>query len=116
MRPESDSARCPQARHANVLPSVGCEWRIIMSKPDKRASEPREIELKLEFDPADRDGIEAHPRLAAALPEKQTLISVYYDTNDHALQKAHVALRVRKRGDRYIQAIKGMDGAGSPFE
>ena len=98
MRPESDSARCPQARHANVLPSVGCEWRIIMSKPDKRASEPREIELKLEFDPADRDGIEAHPRLAAALPEKQTLISVYYDTNDHALQKAHVALRVRKCG------------------
>ena len=82
-----------------------------MSEPDNGVSEPREVELKLEFDPADRAGIEAHPRLAAALPEKQMLVSVYYDTDDRMLQKAQIALRVRKRGDRYVQAIKGMDGA-----
>lgn len=87
-----------------------------MSEPDSGASAPKEIELKLAFEPADRAGIEAHPRLAAALPERQMLISVYYDTEDRALRKAHVALRVRKKGDRYIQAIKGMNGAASLFE
>lgn len=87
-----------------------------MDEPGKGAREPREIELKLAFDPADRAGIEAHPRLAAALPERQTLISVYYDTDDRALKKAHVALRVRKKGDRYIQAIKGMNGSANLFD
>jgi triphosphatase len=80
------------------------------------AREPRELELKLEFDPADRGEIEAHPLLAAARPERQTLISVYYDTGDHALQKGRVALRVRKFGTRYTQAIKAMNGTAQLFE
>src|SRR5438034_10994518 len=82
----------------------------------KAEREPRELELKLEFDPADRGEIEAHPLLAATRPERQMLISVYYDTRDHALQKGRVALRVRKFGTRYVQAIKAMNGTAQLFE
>ena len=76
----------------------------------------REIEIKLEFDPADRAGIERHPRLAAARPEKETLVSVYFDTEDRALWKAKMALRVRKVGPRYVQTLKGADGAAELFD
>ncbi len=87
-----------------------------MTEAGGSASESREFELKLEFDPADRAEIEAHPLLAAANAEKQTLISVYFDTDDLALRKASVALRVRKIGTRYVQAIKGMDGSAQLFD
>ena len=66
----------------------------------------KEIELKLEFDPADVGRIEAHPALAASPPEKQALISIYYDTGDGALRRAGVYLRVRDNGTRYVQTIK----------
>ena len=65
-----------------------------MTEAGGSASESREFELKLEFDPADRAEIEAHPLLAAANAEKQTLISVYFDTDDLALRKASVATPV----------------------
>lgn len=87
-----------------------------MTEAGGSASEPREFELKLEFDPADRAGIEAHPLLAASHQEKETLISVYYDTSDLVLQKARVALRVRKKGAHYVQAIKAMNGTAQLFE
>ena len=66
----------------------------------------KEVELKLEFDPADASRIEAHPALAASPPEKQALISIYYDTGDGALRRAGVYLRVRDNGTRYVQTIK----------
>ncbi len=66
----------------------------------------KEIELKLEFDPADSDRIKAHPALVASPPEKQALISIYYDTDDSALRKADVYLRVRDNGMCYVQTIK----------
>ncbi|HWM31268.1 MAG TPA: CHAD domain-containing protein [Methyloceanibacter sp.] len=66
----------------------------------------KEVELKLEFDPADAGRIEAHPALAASPPEKQALISIYYDTGDGALRRAGVYLRVRDNGTRYVQTIK----------
>jgi triphosphatase len=87
-----------------------------MTGVGKAGSEPRELELKLEFDPADRGKIEAHPLLAATQPERQILISVYYDTGDLDLQKARVALRGRKLGTRYVQAIKAMNGTAQLFE
>ena len=80
------------------------------------AREAREVEIKLEFDPADRAAIESHPLLAAAHPEKETLISVYFDTKDRALWKAKCALRVRKAGSRYLQTLKGADGAAELFD
>lgn len=87
-----------------------------MAATASEASEAREVEIKLEFDPADRTEIESHPLLAAAHPEKETLTSVYFDTHDLALRKARMVLRVRKEGRRYVQAIKGLDGAGELFD
>ena len=66
----------------------------------------KEVELKLEFDPADAGRIEAHPAFAASPPENQALISIYYDTGDGALRRAGVYLRVRDNGTRYVQTIK----------
>ena len=66
----------------------------------------KEVELKLEFDPADGGRIEAHPAFAASPPENQALISIYYDTGDGALRRAGVYLRVRDNGTRYVQTIK----------
>lgn len=80
------------------------------------AQAAREFEIKLEFDSADRALIESHPLLRAAQPEKETLVSVYFDTHDLALRKAEMVLRVRKAGGRYVQAIKGMDGAAQLFD
>ena len=58
------------------------------SKPER---EPREFELKLEFDPADLAAIEAHPLLAGLRLDRQTLYSVYYDTPDLALYEARLS-------------------------
>lgn len=83
---------------------------------DTGAREPREIELKLELDPADLILIEAHPLLAAAEREPQTLSSVYFDTDDRTLQKAGVCLRVRDTGQGYVQTIKCMNGLAQLFD
>src|SRR5512136_2759709 len=83
------------------------------SKPER---EPREFEIKLEFDPADLAAIEAHPLLAGIRLDRQTLISVYYDTGDLALHKAHLCLRVRNTGKGYVQTIKSMDGMAELFD
>jgi inorganic triphosphatase YgiF len=87
-----------------------------MAAASSGASEAREVELKLEFDPADRTAIESHPLFAASHPEKQTLLSVYFDTKDRDLWKAKWALRVRKIGPRYLQTLKGADGAAELFD
>ncbi len=78
--------------------------------------EPREFELKLEFDPADVIALAAHPLLAASEREAQRLISVYFDTDDLALHKARLCLRLRDTGHGYVQTIKAMDGAAPLFD
>jgi len=78
--------------------------------------EPREFELKLEFDPADKAAIEAHPLLAARKRKEQRLVSIYFDTDDLVLQKARVCLRLRDTGHGYVQTIKAMDGTAQLFE
>jgi len=74
----------------------------------KSEHEPKEIELKLEFDPADEPRILSHPLLAGsdAGPQTRELISIYYDTGDAVLRRAGVFLRVRSTGDGYVQTIK----------
>jgi inorganic triphosphatase YgiF len=69
---------------------------------------PKEIELKLEFDPADAGRLLSHPMLEACkgAPDERELISIYYDTDDGALRKAGVFLRVRQTGGRFVQTIK----------
>jgi triphosphatase len=78
---------------------------------DESVQGAKEIELKLEFDPADATRIKSHPLLAAErvhLPEEQELISIYFDTPDLALSKAGVFLRVRESGGHYRQTVKVM--------
>jgi inorganic triphosphatase YgiF len=82
----------------------------------KAKPEPREFELKLEFDPADLAAIEAHPLLAGIRLDRQTLNSVYYDTDTLALHEARLCLRVRNTGKGYVQTIKGMDGMAELFD
>jgi triphosphatase len=82
------------------------------------AHQAKEIELKLEFDPADAPRIVSHPALKASLtpPEERDLISVYFDTADFALRKAGVYLRVRDTGTHYIQTIKSLKSEAAPME
>jgi inorganic triphosphatase YgiF len=72
------------------------------------ARQAKEIELKLEFDPADAARLASHPALQSGLApqEEQQLISTYFDTPDCALHKAGVYLRVREDGRRIVQTVK----------
>jgi triphosphatase len=76
----------------------------------------REIELKLEFDPADLARIRAHPLLAATASQHKTLRSTYYDTADLVLRKAGVSLRVRDTNGRFVQTIKSANGNAGLFD
>jgi inorganic triphosphatase YgiF len=68
----------------------------------------REIELKFACGPDDLAAV-----LAAAPPgddESRELISVYFDTADHALQKAGASLRVREQEGKRVQTLKRGEG------
>jgi inorganic triphosphatase YgiF len=80
------------------------------------SQDPRETELKLEFDPADLGRIRAHPLLAATDSKQKTLHSIYYDTADLVLHKAGVSLRVRDTGGRFVQTIKSANGNAGLFD
>lgn len=76
------------------------------------AAPNRETELKLAARPADLAKLRSAPALASATRAvTRPLESVYYDTPDQRLARRLVSLRVRKKGARYIQTIKG-----PPFE
>ena len=68
----------------------------------------KEIELKLEFDPADAARLASQPALQAdAAPQEQhQLISIYFDTRDCTLHRAGVYLRVRDNGRNFVQTVK----------
>jgi len=76
----------------------------------------REIELKLEFAPADLARIHAHPLLAATASQHETLRSTYYDTADLVLRKAGVSLRVRDTNGRFVQTIKSANSNAGLFD
>jgi inorganic triphosphatase YgiF len=72
----------------------------------------REIELKLEFDPADarrlRRCLSLQSRSSKAV--RQRLVSVYFDTADLRLRRSGLSLRVRRNGRTHTQTIKNDDG------
>jgi triphosphatase len=68
-----------------------------------------EIELKLEFDPANLALILSHPLLASD-GNREALHSVYYDTPDLVLRNAGVSLRLRDADGRFVQTIKSSNG------
>ncbi len=76
-----------------------------------------ETELKLWLEEGELARLQRHPALPGlrlAPPRTQTLVSVYYDTADHALAAAGVALRLRRVGRRWLQTIKRRgDGTAS---
>jgi triphosphatase len=90
---------------------------IVVAGESARGS--KEIELKLEFDPADAQRIKSDPLLEAESvgpPEAQHLVSVYFDTANLALSKAGVFLRVREVGGRYLQTVKAMESKADLIE
>src|SRR5207253_203396 len=78
---------------------------------------PKEIEIKLELAPASLPRLKKIPLIRAleAPAKRATEVSVYFDTDKHALRKKGLMLRVRRIGDRYIQTIKAT-GNGGLFE
>lgn len=75
-------------------------------------ADPQELELKLEFDPADRE------RLDTALPEiadgeTDRLVSTYFDTPAAELRAAGYSLRVRRQGRQRTQTVKAARGASA---
>jgi inorganic triphosphatase YgiF len=72
-----------------------------------------ETELKIALDAAAEAKLRRHPALAglrAAPRRTETLVSVYFDTADHALATARIALRLRKVGRRWVQTVKRGSG------
>lgn len=73
----------------------------------------KEIELKLAIPPQAGNTLRHHKVLEQAVSfDSKALQNIYFDTPDLALNKARVALRVRKAGERYIQTLK-TSGSGS---
>jgi len=70
-----------------------------------------EIELKLAVAAGDL------PKVRAALlgmagrprPSRTTLTTTYYDSDDDALRRRDLILRVRKKGRQFIQTVKDRD-------
>jgi inorganic triphosphatase YgiF len=77
----------------------------------------KELELKLQAPPECLDRFRSHPEfrdtLTRSSPE-QTLISVYFDSDDFYLRDHGINLRVRQVGDRHLQTIK-VSEPGAPY-
>ncbi|HYH37268.1 MAG TPA: CHAD domain-containing protein [Azospirillum sp.] len=73
----------------------------------------RETELKLAARPEDLPALRSAPALgAASRAATSALESVYYDTPDQRLARQLVSLRVRRKGKRFVQTLKGPPFAG----
>ncbi|MCL6269235.1 CYTH domain-containing protein [Sansalvadorimonas sp. 2012CJ34-2] len=65
-----------------------------------------EVELKLLLTPEDHQSVLVTPCLAGKEVDIQHLDNTYFDTPGFDLMKNRAALRIRKKGDRYIQTLK----------
>jgi len=75
---------------------------------DQAAAPKQEIELKLRVPPARLSALLAMPLLrSSAASHTLRLAATYYDTPDLHLWRHHIALRVRREGGRWVQAVKG---------
>jgi inorganic triphosphatase YgiF len=76
------------------------------------ATEPLEVELKLEIDPADAARVAGAPVLAGLTGEPQELLSTYFDTPDQDFRRKGYGLRIRRKGGKRIQTVKA-EGEGA---
>lgn len=83
-----------------------------LSPGSKTIADPLEVELKLEYDPADHVRLVAlEPLALPARTERQR--STYYDTPEHAIRRAGYTLRVRQAGGRRVQTVKAAGAASA---
>lgn len=69
----------------------------------------REIELKFRLDADRAKAVRARLAAVDGLQQpvkRQSLRTTYYDTTDHALAAAGIALRLRKAGRKWLQTVK----------
>ena len=77
---------------------------------------PLEVELKLALDAAAVPALLRHPALRPLRRGRTRtahVVSTYFDSPDFRLERADVALRVRRIGRRWIQTLKGPPQAGA---
>jgi inorganic triphosphatase YgiF len=73
-------------------------------------SVPLEVELKLALDAAAVPALLRHPALRPlrrGRTHTARVVSTYFDSPDFRLERADVALRIRRIGRRWIQTVKG---------
>ena len=88
------------------------DWDIQPPGQERTLVTRREVELKLELNPADIDAVLSSPILAAVDGRKHEQTSIYFDTSDWRLRAADLSLRVRTTGARRTQTVK-FEGSGA---
>ncbi len=69
----------------------------------------RELELKATIRPEHLDRLKNLPAIKSRVTGRarsRRLVTIYFDTPDHALRRQGVSLRVRKIGSAYVQCVK----------
>jgi triphosphatase len=77
----------------------------------------REVEVKLECPPDLRSSLFNLEILSTAVvrPRGQRLVATYFDTQNHALERAGMSLRLRKSGARRVMTLKWTLPEGNGF-
>ena len=77
-----------------------------MDAVSSQSSDAVERELKFALEPDDTVKLKEHPLLTWIRPTIKSILSTYFDTADHALGNARLALRLRAVDGRIIQTLK----------
>jgi inorganic triphosphatase YgiF len=72
-----------------------------------------ELELKLALARQDAATISHHPLFDAVRPLRRRMLNTYFDTPDLRLARAHMALRLRRSGGKWLQTLKAGGGAAA---